>query len=280
MLACGGGVRRTGTASTLGSQRVGGRRRVLPAVAALCLLVPACGSPAGPGSNQGATPSPNGTTSTGEGSVPPVPEPTGGTGQDGKTQGGPTNALVTRVNDGDTVEARFGGRIIHVRLIGIDTPETVHPAEPVQCFGQAASDFTTRSLEGERVRLEFDVEHTDRYGRTLAYVWLHGTLFNEVLVREGYAQVSTYPPDVKYVDRFLVAQRFARNNDRGLWAACASGGGKGGGGGNCDPSYPDVCIPSPPPDLDCADIAFRRFRVVGSDPHHFDGDHNGIGCET
>jgi micrococcal nuclease len=184
------------------------------------------------------------------------------------------------------VEASFRGREIDVRLIGVDTPETVHPTEPVECFGPAASRFTERHLEGERVRLTFDVELQDRFGRTLAYVWLGGKLFNERLVREGFATVATFPPNVRYVERFLAAQRFARNNDRGLWGGCELGGEgtpapvAGGGGGACDPSYPDVCIPPYPPDLDCAEVRSSRFRVTGSDPHGFDGDHDGIGCET
>jgi micrococcal nuclease len=190
-----------------------------------------------------------------------------------------TNAAVTRVVDGDTVEVRFRGRTIDVRLIGIDTPETVDPTQPVGCYGKAASHFTTARLSGERVRLEFDVERTDRYGRTLAYVWIGGRLFNEVLVRQGFASVSTYPPNVTYVDRFLVAQRVAREQERGLWGGCPAAD-DGGGGRTCDPSYPDLCIPPPPPDLDCGDVAFHAFRVRGSDPHNVDADRNGFGCES
>lgn len=133
-----------------------------------------------------------------------------------------TNALVARVVDGDTVEARFGGEVVDVRLIGVDTPESVAPGQPVECYGLAASRFTTRELEGRRVRLELDVERLDRFGRTLAYVWLGPELFNETLVRQGYAVVTTYPPNVRYVDRFLDAQREARSQGRGLWGRCAA----------------------------------------------------------
>lgn len=187
----------------------------------------------------------------------------------------PAKATVTRVVDGDTIEARFRGRVLDVRLIGIDTPESVAPGVPVQCYALEASRFTTDRLEGERVRLEFDVERIDRYGRSLAYVWLGHELFNETLVREGYAFVTTYPPDVKYVDRFLAAQRDARAHDRGVWGHCVDESAR-----TCDPSYPTVCIAPPPPDLDCSDIPYRRFTVEPPDPHHFDGDHNGIGCES
>lgn len=117
----------------------------------------------------------------------------------------PPNATVVRVIDGDTIEMRFRGDVIDIRLIGVDTPETVHPTEPVECYGPAASAFTTRTLDGERVHLEFDVERLDRFDRTLAYVWLGDRLFNERLVREGYATVATFPPNVRYADRFLAA---------------------------------------------------------------------------
>lgn len=133
---------------------------------------------------------------------------------------GRSSATVTRVVDGDTVIARVGGQELRVRLIGIDTPETVAPDQPVECFGPAASAFTHRRLEGRDVELEFDVERLDRYGRTLAYVWLGGELFNETLVREGYALVTTFPPDVRYVDRFVAAQRAAREQHLGVWGAC------------------------------------------------------------
>jgi micrococcal nuclease len=198
-----------------------------------------------------------------------------------------SQAVVVRVVDGDTIEVRFRGRTLDVRLIGVDTPETVAPGEPVECYGPAASRFTEQSLEGERVRLEFDVERTDRFGRTLAYVWLGDELFNETLVARGFAQVSTFPPNVKYVDQFVDAERDARRAERGLWgSACeqeeeVDGGDDAGGGAgaNCDPSYPGVCIPPYPPDLDCGDVGVTNFQVTGSDPHGFDGDNDGIGCE-
>jgi micrococcal nuclease len=197
---------------------------------------------------------------------------------------------VTRVIDGDTIEVARRGRTMDIRFIGIDTPETVHPSQPVGCFGPEASSFTSKKLEGQRLRLEFDVERRDHYGRLLAYIWVDGKLFNKTLVRQGYAQVSTYPPNVKYVDEFVAAQRRARKSNAGLWGAdCPAEGsqeqqgssGGGGGGSNCDSAYPDVCIPSPPPDLDCGDISHGSFRVLAPDPHGFDGsDNDGIGCES
>lgn len=197
---------------------------------------------------------------------------------------------VRRVIDGDTVEVALGGDAVSVRLIGVDTPETVHPSEPVECYGRAASRFTTRELDGLRVHLEFDVERRDRFGRTLAYIWRGDELFNLTLVEQGYAQVNTFPPNVQYEGLFVEAQRDARRRDRGLWGPVCdqpivvdegdNDGDGGGGGGNCDPSYPGVCIPPYPPDLDCGEVAHTNFAVTGSDPHGFDGDNDGVGCET
>ncbi len=123
-------------------------------------------------------------------------------------------ARVINVIDGDTIKIE-GGQV--VRYIGIDTPETTHPSKPVQCYGKEASDKNRELVEGKEVKLEKDVSETDKYGRLLRYVWLGDMLVNEYLVREGYAQSSSYPPDVKYQNRFLEAQRQAREEKRGLW---------------------------------------------------------------
>ncbi len=136
---------------------------------------------------------------------------------------GLTPALVTRVVDGDTIEVEIGGQAYRVRYIGIDTPETVHPSKPVQCFGPEASARNKALVEGKTVGLEKDVSETDQYGRLLRYVWIGAEMVNAALVRDGYAQVSTYPPDVKYQEMFLELQRAAREEGRGIWgAACAS----------------------------------------------------------
>jgi endonuclease YncB( thermonuclease family) len=216
-------------------------------------------------------------------------EPAGGHGtghgQSGTRRRVGSRGRVTRVVDGDTVYVRLRtGRTLDVRLIGIDTPETVAPGQPIGCYGPEASRFTHARLDGGLVRLRFDVERHDRYGRTLAYVFSHGRLFNRVLVARGFARVDTFPPNVRYESRFEVAERRARSRRVGLWAACGRGrsrsGHPGAGGRRCDRSYPTVCIPSPPPDLDCADIGFRRFKVRPPDDQNFDGDHDGVGCET
>ena len=125
---------------------------------------------------------------------------------------------VTRVVDGDTIVVRD----TTVRLIGIDTPETKKPNTPVQCFGKAATAETERLIDGRRVRLEYDVERQDRYGRDLAYVYRRsdGLFLNAELVRRGYASAATYPPNVRHADRFRRLQREAREAGRGLWSAC------------------------------------------------------------
>jgi len=131
-----------------------------------------------------------------------------------------TEAKVIRVIDGDTIEVNIGGSIYKVRYIGIDTPETVHPSKPVECFGKEASGKNRELVEGKIVRLEKDVSETDRYERLLRYVWVDDIFVNDYLVRQGYAYASTYPPDVKYADQFAQAQTEAIENNRGLWAIC------------------------------------------------------------
>jgi micrococcal nuclease len=205
---------------------------------------------------------------------------------------------VINVIDGDTIRIILDNHAVTVRLIGVDTPETVDPNSPAMCYGREASAFTTDMIEraGNRVLLEKDVSETDRYGRLLRYVWLEHPdgrrMLNYELVSQGYAQVVTYPPDVRYADWFLQAQREAREQGRGLWGACGEFGvpvsaptptspsQQQAPAGNCDPSYPGVCIPPPPPDLDCGDIPYRRFQVLPPDPHRFDNDGDGIGCES
>jgi micrococcal nuclease len=200
------------------------------------------------------------------------------------------SASVTRVVDGDTIEVTRPGGSEDVRLIGIDTPETVHPTVPVECFGPKASSFTNRSLLGRRVRLEFDEERRDHYGRLLAYVWLDGKLFNKVLVERGYAEVTIYEPNDAHEGALYAAESRARSTHRGAWGACRGGGGGGsdspgpeagspGGGSKCDPNYKGGCIPVYPPDIDCDDVTASNFRSVGTDPHGFDADGDRVACE-
>lgn len=124
---------------------------------------------------------------------------------------------VSRVVDGDTIVINTGEK---VRLIGINTPETVDPRASVQCFGKEASDYAKNLLTGSVVTLEKDISDKDKYGRLLRYVYKDGQLVNELLVHEGFARVATYPPDVKYQQKFQEAEKFARTHNLGLWNKC------------------------------------------------------------
>jgi endonuclease YncB( thermonuclease family) len=213
----------------------------------------------------------------------------------GATGTGSTTARVERVVDGDTIVLAGGAR---VRLLQIDTPEP----GTAECYSRAAGRDLRRMLPaGAVVTLESDpaLDRVDRYGRLLRYVHRAGRNLNLALVRDGSATVWFYEGERgRYASALLSASRGARSAHRGLWGACPQAvwdptapatTGPGSGalgstprtavGGRCDPSYPTVCIPPPPPDLDCADIPYRRFPVRPPDPHHFDGGGDGIGCE-
>ena len=142
------------------------------------------------------------------------------------------DSSVVRVVDGDTIVVRLGTVDERIRLIGIDTPETVDPRTPVECFGKEASDHLAGLLPpGTPVRLERDVEARDRFDRLLAYVYRvdDGTFVNLALAEDGYADVATFPPNVAHVDEFVAAVARARGEGRGLWSAC---------GGPDEPSLP------------------------------------------
>jgi micrococcal nuclease len=127
---------------------------------------------------------------------------------------------VVRAVDGDTILVKLGGRTEYVRYIGIDTPETVKPGTPVQCFGPQAHELNSDLVSGRTVRLRFDVERRDRYGRLLAYVYVSGRFVNAILVRRGYARTLTIPPDDTYARRFARLQHRAGRLGLGLWSAC------------------------------------------------------------
>jgi micrococcal nuclease len=213
---------------------------------------------------------------------------------------GAERARLAWVVDGDTIALSSGAR---VRLLQIDTPE---PGTG-ECYSRAASRELRRLLPaGSPLALERDppLDLVDAYGRLLRYVWRGGLNVNLELVRRGAATVWLYRGERgRYAERLLAAARSARAARRGLWGACPAAvwdpygpatTGRSGpaaaarpapstppAGGRCDPSYPDVCIPPPPPDLDCADVASTSFRVLPPDPHRFDGrDDDGLGCES
>ncbi|MBR1672154.1 MAG: thermonuclease family protein [Fretibacterium sp.] len=136
-------------------------------------------------------------------------------------------ATVTRVVDGDTLVAEVDGQARRVRLLGVDTPETVHPNKEVQFYGPEASAFTKKELTGKHIWLEYDVSPLDRYQRHLAYVWLEPPsageaairrgMFNARLLLEGYAKVMTIQPNSRHADLFVRLQEEARKARRGLW---------------------------------------------------------------
>src|SRR4051794_23567305 len=134
--------------------------------------------------------------------------------------GGPgpagSEGVVTRVVDGDTVHVAVGGHDETVRYIGIDTPESVKPGTPVQCFAHAASAANGRLVDGQRVRMRYDAEQRDRYGRLLAYVYRErdGAFVNAELVREGYARTLTIPPNDRFAQRFSALAQAARERQR------------------------------------------------------------------
>lgn len=220
----------------------------------------------------------------------PQPTPVFGREPTGPIQ----TATVASVTDGDTIRVLLDGQNVPVRYIGIDTPETQNG---VEWMGAEASAANAALVAGQQVILEKDVSETDQYGRLLRYVWVEqggAWLFvNLELLRRGFAHVTTYPPDVKYVDAlFLPAQQAAREAGLGLWGAAPTAVPTPAPiaplvpqpPSDCEPSYPDFCIPIGSVDLDCGDIQWRRFTVrwdvPNPDPHRFDGEGDGIGCES
>jgi micrococcal nuclease len=208
---------------------------------------------------------------------------------------------VTRVVDGDTLIARVGQTSERVRLIGIDTPEVG------ACYSAKATARARGLSLNRRVRLIGDRSQArrDRYGRLLAYVQLpDGRDLGRQLIAGGFARVYVFDRPFARVSAYRASESTARTNEAGLWTACAASpvvttppttttiarttnttvSTTTTAAGNCAPSYPMVCIPPPPPDLNCRDIRYTDFRVIytvpNPDPHGFDGDHDGIGCET
>jgi micrococcal nuclease len=134
-------------------------------------------------------------------------------------------AQVVRVVDGDTIRVRLDGRTERVRYIGVDTPESVKPGTPVQCYAKRAAAANAALVAGRRVRLVGDVEQRDRYGRLLAYVYREpdGAFVNARLVRDGYARTLTIAPNVAHAHQFAQLAQTARQSGRGLWRACGIG---------------------------------------------------------
>jgi micrococcal nuclease len=216
---------------------------------------------------------------------------------------------VTRVVDGDTLIARIGRRSERVRLIGIDSPELG------ACYATQARTMAGSLALNRRVTLQRDRTHSrrDRFGRLLAYVRLPGKGSRDLgreLIRAGRARVFVFDRPFARLRSYRAAQVAAIAARLGLWGACVrppttstttttptttttssstattstTSSSTTTTPSGCAASYPDVCIPPPPPDLDCSQIPYRNFRVIYTvpqpDPHNFDGDRDGIGCES
>ncbi|WJH36831.1 thermonuclease family protein [Paenibacillus sp. CC-CFT747] len=126
---------------------------------------------------------------------------------------------IVKVTDGDTMDVSFGGKTESVRLLLVDTPETVHPDKPVQPFGPEASQFAKDTLTGKDVKMEIDVSERDKYGRLLAYLYVGDHMFNEMLLEKGLARVAyIIPPNVKYVDQFRAIEKKAQLAGVGIWS--------------------------------------------------------------
>ena len=127
------------------------------------------------------------------------------------------DGTVVRIVDGDTIRVRVGDQIHSVRYIGINTPELHHPRRGEEPGGREAAEINRALVGSRQIRLEMDVQTRDRYGRLLAYVWVGDVMVNAELVRRGYAQVMTVPPNVRHQALFVKLQREAREAGRGLW---------------------------------------------------------------
>jgi micrococcal nuclease len=204
---------------------------------------------------------------------------------------------VTRVVDGDTIHVRVGTKTEKVRLLGIDAPESG------ACYSGPATQQLRRLVLNKTVRLQGDRTQAkrDRYKRLLAYVHLPNGKDAEVeLLRGGFATVYVYNnrPFARLA-QYERAEDLAANARAGAWASCRTAGTTTTATttattalpilppvpapsppANCDASYPTVCIPPPPPDLDCKDVPYKNFRVLQPDPHRFDGNRDGFGCES
>ena len=214
------------------------------------------------------------------------------------------SGTVMSVVDGDTIDVNIGGAVKRVRYIGMNTPESNQP-----CYREATNANATL-VSGKTVRLVKDVSETDRFGRLLRYVYVGVIFVNAALIEQGYAEAVEYPPDTTQAVYLESLEAKARAENLNCYAIGVFGGVTVAftatkatlptsptvltatiraqstatptvvTSGNCDPAYPTVCIPPPPPDLDCKDIPYRRFKVLPPDPHRFDGNKDGVGCES
>lgn len=224
-------------------------------------------------------------------------------------------ARINRVIDGDTFDVIIDGTPDTIRMYHMNTPEFGGEHGVLECGAEEPTNYLSFILDqvpDQTVFLEYDETERDQYDRRLAYVWfeLDGEIYmvNEAMVRNGWAESETYEPDVMYRSQLNDAERFSVRHQLGVRDLCDTFGGvsetasqdqpssdagtssKSGdtipssnsASAGCEPAYPDVCIPprSELGDLDCGDISERRFTVLPPDPHNFDGEHDGVGCES
>lgn len=191
---------------------------------------------------------------------------------------------VSAVVDGDTLDVEVGGEVSRVRMIGVDTPETVRPNTPVECFGREASAFSKQLLTGQAVLLEEDPsqDSRDRYGRLLRFVWLaDGRMANYELVAQGFAYEYTYDQAYKYQGEFKAAQQAAQAGGRGLWATSTCAGSREAGVAATPSPVPARCAappdPSAAPNSPIAIVALDKraesvtLKNVGAEPVNLDG---------
>ena len=188
-------------------------------------------------------------------------------------------AEVVSVTDGDTIRVVMpDGTNEPVRLIGIDAPEDG------LLLDQEATEYLADLVLGKKVRMVVDVSDRDRFERLLRYVYVGDLFVNEEMVRAGLAVARRYRPDTAMAEVLEAAQAGAEQGALGLFSSGATSATTQAPAtnpsirANCHPSYPDSCIPPPPPDLDCDDIGVEGFTVLQPDPHGFDGNGNGVGC--
>lgn len=230
---------------------------------------------------------------------PPPIKPSSSSVEEAASVTGLQEAQVIYVVDGDTIDVLVNGTEHRVRYILVDTPETKHPEKPVEPFGPEASEANRQLVEGKTVFLEKDVSETDQYGRLLRYVYVGDLMVNEELLRRGMAQVATFPPDVKYVDRFLEVQRQAQAAGVGMWGSQSV---------TEQPTLTPIPVEAPPvveapppangssysgpydpfgPDRDCGDFSTHAeaqafYETAGgpaTDRHRLDRDRDGSACE-
>jgi endonuclease YncB( thermonuclease family) len=200
-------------------------------LAAVIVVIAAAAGAISPGEGVGVdslkgflSPAQSALSSVGEEAIQGAKDAAGGeseeTGDSGEEAGGAVTVTVEHVSDGDTFTVKdASGKEYKVRLIGVDTPESVSPDERKNVpFGKTASDFTKKMLLGKKITLTFDTQSTDKYGRVLAYAFLpDGTFYNDLLVKEGYARVMTVPPNVAHENDFAAAADYAKSLGLGVW---------------------------------------------------------------